>query len=294
MQLHGKQVKDRSILPDKFKEMPWKESVRAATTGSNINLASAPANIDGVALSADDRVLVKDQTSIDENGIYVFNGAGSAMTRATDADTTAELNVAVVGVVEGTANEATVYEQLTPNPTVGVSDVVWDAFGGDPRGAGDGLNLNGNNLEVVAADASIDVAAGGIRVVPGDDSVEVDGDGVKAAVPYIYDKDLSPLATTPATDYEAAGIAIDRTPAGDGYVRVEVNGVGQKLADGDRDAGDCYFSGDSGASAKALADIVEGDELYWNGIVTGWELETDDVVDLLYNVVQATGSSSSA
>jgi len=276
-QIHGKQLKDRSVLPDKFQNMPWKESCRAATTGI-VNLASAPANIDGVALSAGDRVLVKDQSSLDENGIYQFNGAGSAMTRTTDANTTAELNVAAVGIVEGTANESTYFEQKTPNPTVGVSDIVWDAFGGDPRGAGDGLELVGNNLQVVA----------------GDDSIEVDSEGVKAAVPYVYDKDLNPLATTPQTDYEPTGIAIDRTPAGDGYVKVEINGAGQRLADGDRDAGDCYFSDDAGATAKAIADIVAGDALFWNGDIANFKLDTDDVVDLFYNVVQATGSSSSA
>jgi hypothetical protein len=275
-QIHGKQIKDRSILPDKFQNVPWKESVRAATT-ANINLASAPANIDGVALSAGDRVLVKDQTDPTENGIYQFNGAGSAMTRTTDANTTAELNVAVVAVVEGTANTGDVFNQLTANPTVGVSNIVWDAFGGDPRGAGDGLELVGNNLQVVA----------------GDDSIEVTADGVKAAVPYVYDKDLSPLATAPQTDYEDTGIAIDRTPAGDGYVKVEINGAGQRLADGDRDAGDCYFSNDGGATARAIADIEAGDVLYWNGDIANFKLDTDDVVDLFYNVVQATGSSSS-
>jgi hypothetical protein len=275
-QIHGKQLKDRSVLPDKFQNVPWKESVRAATTGSNINLASAPANIDGVALSADDRVLVKDQTDQTENGIYVFNGAGSAMTRATDANTTAELNVAAVGVIEGATNATTYFEQTTANPNVGVSNIVWDAFGGDPRGAGDGLELVGNNLQVKA----------------GDDSIEVDADGVKAAVPYVYDKDLNPLATS-KTDYQPAGIAIDRTPAGDSYVEVNVNGVQQRLADGDRDAGDCYFSDDAGATAKAIADIVAGDALYWNGAAAGFKLDADDVIDLNYNVVQATGSSSS-
>ncbi len=62
-----------------------KANVDVATTG-NITLASAPSAIDGFALTSGDRVLVHAQTDDTENGVYVFNGAGSAMTRADDWD----------------------------------------------------------------------------------------------------------------------------------------------------------------------------------------------------------------
>lgn len=55
-------------------------NVRVASTG-NVNIASAPASIDGVTLANGDLVLLKSQTTATENGVYVFNGAGSAMTR---------------------------------------------------------------------------------------------------------------------------------------------------------------------------------------------------------------------
>src|SRR6202008_4842800 len=64
-----------------------KDAVRAATT-ANITL-SAPQTIDGVALIAGDRVLVKDQTTGQNNGIYIVQTG--AWTRATDADTDAEV-----------------------------------------------------------------------------------------------------------------------------------------------------------------------------------------------------------
>jgi len=60
-------------------------NTRVATSG-NIDLTSAPATIDGVSLSNGDRVLVWKQTDDTENGVYVWNGAGSAMTRADDFD----------------------------------------------------------------------------------------------------------------------------------------------------------------------------------------------------------------
>ncbi|GIV50577.1 MAG: hypothetical protein KatS3mg038_1098 [Candidatus Kapaibacterium sp.] len=108
--------------------LAWKDDVRVATTG-NINIASAPSSIDGVTLSNGDRVLVKDQTDARENGIYLFNGAGSAMTRALDASTGAELNAAVVTVRAGTTNGGTTWRQTTVDPTLGTSNIVWQQFG---------------------------------------------------------------------------------------------------------------------------------------------------------------------
>lgn len=77
-----------------------KKSVRAATT-ANITL-SATQTIDGIAVVAGDRVLVKDQTTSSQNGIYVVNAG--AWTRSLDADSTSELAGACVNVDSGTAN----------------------------------------------------------------------------------------------------------------------------------------------------------------------------------------------
>ncbi len=55
-------------------------------------------------MAGGDRVLVKDQTLGEFNGIYDYNGAAAAMTRSSDADTAVELEGAVIFVTEGTAN----------------------------------------------------------------------------------------------------------------------------------------------------------------------------------------------
>jgi hypothetical protein len=107
--------------------MAWKDSVRAAST-ANINLASPGTSVDGVTLSNGDRVLVKDQTSAPENGIYIWNGSSTAMTRAADASTAAELESAIVPVEEGTTNAGTQWRQTAVNFTLGTNDVTFTSF----------------------------------------------------------------------------------------------------------------------------------------------------------------------
>lgn len=101
-----------------------KDSVRVAST-ANINLASPGATIDAIALTTGDRFLAKDQSTQSQNGIYIWNGAAVAATRAPDADTFDELEAATVRVEEGTVNIGTAWRQTQVNGTLGSSNVVW-------------------------------------------------------------------------------------------------------------------------------------------------------------------------
>lgn len=83
-------------------------AVRAASTG-NVNIASAPSSLDGVSASLNDRWLLKDQSTPSQNGIYVFNGTGVALTRTGDMDTWAEVPGTVVVITEGSTNADTVW-----------------------------------------------------------------------------------------------------------------------------------------------------------------------------------------
>lgn len=125
----------------------WKVSVRVATTVAG-TLASSFENgdtVDGIVLATGDRILVKNQAAGAENGIYTVNASG-APTRATDADTGAELLSAACFVTSGTANAGTQWICNTPGPitpdvtvltfaqmnTSGVSvanDPIWTAKG---------------------------------------------------------------------------------------------------------------------------------------------------------------------
>jgi hypothetical protein len=104
----------------------WKDSVRVAST-ANLTLSGPGATIDAITMSSGDRVLVKNQTTQSENGIYIWTGAATPMTRATDASTFQELEAAVVIVEEGTANIGTKWRQTQVNGTIGSSNVVWAA-----------------------------------------------------------------------------------------------------------------------------------------------------------------------
>lgn len=107
--------------------LAWKDNARVATQG-NINLASPGATVDGVAMAANDRVLVLAQTTQSQNGIYIWNGAAVPMTRALDANSAVELENAVVAVDEGTSAGVT-YRQQTVNFVLDTGSVVWGSFG---------------------------------------------------------------------------------------------------------------------------------------------------------------------
>jgi hypothetical protein len=106
--------------------LAWKDNVRVSTQ-SNINLASPGATIDGITMAASDRVLVRAQSTQSENGIYIWNGAATPMTRASDASTSIELENAVVPVDEGT-DAGGRYRQTQVNFTLGSGNIIFDSF----------------------------------------------------------------------------------------------------------------------------------------------------------------------
>jgi hypothetical protein len=125
----------------------WKQSVRAATT-ANITLSGLQ-TIDGISLSANDRVLVKDQTTQSANGIYTAQSG--AWVRATDADTSAEVTAGLaVMVTEGTANGDTQW-RLTTNDaiTLGTTALVFAQIGaGTSYSQGTGISITGNTIAI--------------------------------------------------------------------------------------------------------------------------------------------------
>ncbi len=107
--------------------LAWKDSVRVSTQ-ANTTIASPGATIDGITMATSDRVLVRAQSTASENGIYIWNGAATPMTRSLDCSTAAELEQAVTTVEEGTDAGAS-YRQTTVNFTLGSGSVAWTAFG---------------------------------------------------------------------------------------------------------------------------------------------------------------------
>ena len=127
-----------------------KESVRVATT-ANITIATAlnvGDTIDGVTLADGDRVLVKNQTTGSQNGIYV---AGASPARAADANSNADVTSGLfVFVEEGTANADQGYVLTTNDDiTVDSTALTFTQFSGAGAvEAGDGLSRSGTTLSV--------------------------------------------------------------------------------------------------------------------------------------------------
>ena len=147
--------------------LTWKNSAKAATTG-NITL-SGEQTVDGVAVVAGDRVLVLAQAVPAENGIYVV--ASGSWTRASDADTTAELANAALFVQEGSTWGDTAWVQTQNVATVGTSNVSFSQFsGGSVVTPGTGLSQSGSVLninlgagiaELPSDEVGVDLFAGG-------------------------------------------------------------------------------------------------------------------------------------
>jgi len=138
----------------------WKASVRAATTAA-VTLASDLENgdtLDGVTLATGDRVLVKNQATGSENGIYVVKVSG-APDRSTDCDTAAELtsNFAVF-VEQGTVNADQGYVLTNDGAiTVGTTALTFTQFTGLGQiVAGTGLDKTGNTIDIDSTVVTLD------------------------------------------------------------------------------------------------------------------------------------------
>lgn len=90
----------------------------------------------------------------------------------------------------------------------------------------------------------------------------------------------NPNVTT--SDGDATGISIGNTPFSDGDVTVQVNGLTVDLGNGAKNE-PCYFSGDGGVTARAIADITAGDTLHWMGSIAGYELDGTDEIQIKYD-----------
>lgn len=147
--------------------LQWKAPVRAAST-TNVTLASPGATIDGVALAGNDRVLLKNQTTASENGIYVWTAAGSALTRAIDADNGGELAPgSSLSVTEGTVNADKVFMIISDAAiTIGTTSQTWGQLsGGTTYSGGNGISVAGSVITAVAAaSGGLSVVAGGIQL----------------------------------------------------------------------------------------------------------------------------------
>lgn len=142
----GTDAANKNYVDSVAQGLDAKPSVRAATT-ANITL-SGTQTIDGVALAANERVLVKNQSIGTQNGIYAVS-AGS-WTRVTDADDIEKLRSAFVFVEQGTVNGDTGWTcTVDLGATWGATAITWVQFSGaGTYTAGSGLTLSGSAFSI--------------------------------------------------------------------------------------------------------------------------------------------------
>jgi hypothetical protein len=151
----GNEIATHSYVDNAVSGLSWKQAVNLFAT-SNVPLTGNTETvvIDGhAALDGNDegyRLLLTNQTTDTENGIYVYadNGTTYTLTRSEDADTVAELIGAAVFVMEGTTYGGTSWVQ-NDHYAESFDDLTWTQFsGGGTITAGTGITVDGLEVSI--------------------------------------------------------------------------------------------------------------------------------------------------
>jgi len=142
----GNDVVNKTYLDYFAAGLSWKQPVLCATT-ANITLSGLQ-TLDGVTVVAGDRVLVKNQSTSSQNGIYL--ASATAWSRALDADVWTDLISAITFVETGSTLSGTAwYCTAQPGGTLGTTAVTWSNFSvASSYTAGTGLTLAGNAFSI--------------------------------------------------------------------------------------------------------------------------------------------------
>lgn len=219
-----------------------KESVRAATTGT-ITL-SGTQTIDGVSVVAGNRVLVKNQSTGNQNGIYVV--AAGAWSRAADADASDEVTPGMfVFVEEGATNAASGWVLSTSGTIVlGTTALDFVQFSGAGQIlAGNGIDKTGNTLSVVGTS----------------DRISVSGAGVDIASTYVGQASIVTLGSITTGTWNADTIAVGKGGTGVTTITGLVSGNGTNAFVGRTITGTTdrvTVTNGSGATANPTIDIA--------------------------------------
>jgi hypothetical protein len=121
-----------------------------AGVGATLTLSVALTILDGYTLQNGDRVLVKNEATQANNGIYTWATGGTVLTRATDFDTAIEIASGdFTFITNGTLYGDTGWVQIEPVTTIGTDPIVWQQFSGaGTYTAGTGLTLTGSQFSI--------------------------------------------------------------------------------------------------------------------------------------------------
>ena len=245
----------------------WKEPARVAST-ANVNISNPGTDtFDGVQIASGDRILLKNQTSQAENGVYDFNGSSSALTRSSDANTADELNGLAIFVKEGTANADQGYVQTSEIANLGPDNVVFAQFTGLGQiTAGNGLSKSGNTLSVDAGDglsfdagqlevelgAGLEFQAGAIDIEVDDATLEINEGSNELRV---KDSGITSakIATNAVTGNEIAALAVSSANLADSAVSAAKIGASAVT--------EAKIASNAVSSAKIATNAVTGQKI---------------------------------
>ena len=219
-----------------------KASVVVATT-ANITL-SGTQTIDGVAVSVGDRVLVKDQSTASQNGIYLC--ASSTWTRTTDADSWTELVAAFTFVEKGTSNADSGWVcTVDAGGTLGSTSVTFAQFSGAGQiTAGDGLTKTGNTLNVGTASSG--------RIVVNSDNIDLATSGITAGTYQSVTFDAYGRATAGTNPTTIAGYNISNA-----YTKTEIDSIFGSTTAAATSASNAATSASNAATSASNASTSE-------------------------------------
>ena len=249
-----------------------KDSVRVAST-ADVNTSTPPAAIDGVTLSAGDRILLKDQSTDTQNGIYTYDASG--LTRATDMDAAGEFVGAFFFVEEGTVNSDQGFVMTSDGPiTVGVSSIAFTKFTGTGQiTAGAALSKSGNTLLVNVDNSFIEVNGSDELTIKGTNTtgqvLQSDGSG---GVSYGTVDLTSANAVAGALGLANGGLGVDASSAGGKTTARSNLGLGSMAV---QDANAVAITGGtvdlSGGTLTLANDQLSGD------VISGGTIDSADL-----------------
>lgn len=261
--------------------LSWKASVRAATVAAG-TLATSFANgqvIDGVTLVTGNEILIKNQATATENGIYVVAVSGAPARRA-DMAVASDARGAAVTVTEGTSNGDKAFIQTADTAVVGTNNLVFTALGGtgttytagsglteSPAGtfnvntgtaSATGLEISSSQVRIAAAAAGAGLGGGGgsALIVNAGTGITTSGDAVN------IDTSIVPRKfTNSATHGASATISLTHNLGHRDYiVGVKINSTGEDITAGvditcDLNTTDVAFSASQSANTIRLTVI---------------------------------------
>jgi len=199
----------KSYVDNLFEGVKPKEACQLATT-ANITL-SGNQTIDGVSSVDGDRILVKDQTLPEENGIYISDSG--VWTRSTDFDSLTPINEikgAIVGVAGGIANSGKIFVCNSDPVTLNVDPITFVYFNSVATlNAGNGIDITGTTISVQHDDEGLAFSSGNLILELDGNTLSKSATGLKVAADGITNTEVNASAAIAYSKLNLANSIVD-------------------------------------------------------------------------------------